>query len=325
MGIKYRPKPTISVIVPVYCEESIIELCHKRIAAVLAKLADFQHEIVFVDDGSEDRSLEELKRIAGQDAHVKVVSFSRNFGHQIAITAGLLKACGDVVVIIDADLQDPPELIPDMVRLWRKGYDVVYGKRKEREGETFFKRMSAAIYYRVLNYLSEHEIPRDVGDFRLIDRKVVDEINKMKEPNRFLRGLISWVGFRQIAIEYDRVPRASGESKYPLRKMIRFGVNGIISFSSKPLRMSLNLGFFSIIISFAILLYSLFMHFSGNTIRGWTSTIIVILFMGGIQLFTLGIIGEYLVGIFEGIKGRPLFIINEEVNFPDSSQDDECN
>jgi polyisoprenyl-phosphate glycosyltransferase len=233
----------------------------------------------------------------------------------VAITAGMQRAHGDAIVTIDGDLQDPPSLVPRMVELWEAGNEVVFARRQERQGETWFKRASADVFYRVLNRLAGIHIPQNVGDFRLIDRKVADELNRMREHNRFLRGLVSWVGFRQISLDYVRNARTAGETKYPLRKMARFAWDGIISFSDKPLRASLNLGFLAIVISFAVLGYGLVQHWRGNTVRGWTSTIVTVLFLGGVQLFTLGIIGEYLSRMLDEIKGRPLYVVDEEINF----------
>jgi polyisoprenyl-phosphate glycosyltransferase len=270
---------------------------------------------VFVNDGSSDATGTILRRLAAGDPHLKVVNFSRNFGHQVAITAGMQRAHGDAIVTIDGDLQDPPSLVPRMVELWEAGNEVVFARRQERQGETWFKRASADVFYRVLNRLAGIHIPQNVGDFRLIDRKVADELNRMREHNRFLRGLVSWVGFRQISLDYVRNARTAGETKYPLRKMARFAWDGIISFSDKPLRASLNLGFLAIVISFAVLGYGLVQHWRGNTVRGWTSTIVTVLFLGGVQLFTLGIIGEYLSRMLDEIKGRPLYVVDEEINF----------
>ena len=233
----------------------------------------------------------------------------------MAITAGVRKARGAAVIIMDADLQDPPNLIPSMVQLWEQGYRGVYAKRTHRKGESWFKKTSASAFYKFLNLLSDVKIPPDTGEFRLIDRKMADEINRIGEYHRFVRGLVSWVGFRQIAVEYVRMPRLAGETKYPSKKMIHFAVDGIISFSKKPLRLALNLGFCAIIISFIVLFYGLAMHYAGRTVRGWTSTMVTILFLGGIQLFMIGIIGEYLGRIHDEIKGRPLYIVEEEINF----------
>ena len=304
----------ISVVVPVYCEEAVIEQTYGELTRVMRALPAYRYELIFIDDGSADGTGEILRRLGGADPRAKIVCFSRNFGHQAAITAGIRRARGDAVVTIDADLQDPPSLIPRMLALWEAGNQVVLARREERQGETWFKRGSAALFYGLLNRLAGIPIPQNTGDFRLIDRRVADELNRMGEHNRFLRGLVSWVGFRQVAIEYVQNPRRAGETKYPLRKMIRFAWDGIISFSDKPLRAALNLGFLAIAVSFGVLAYGLYQHWRGHTVRGWTSTMVTILFLGGVQLFTLGVIGEYLSRMHDEIKGRPLYVVDEEIN-----------
>ena len=304
----------ISLVVPVYCEEAVIEQTYEELTRVMRALPAYRYELIFVDDGSADGTGAILRRLAGTDPRAKIVFFSRNFGHQTAITAGIRRARGDAVVTIDADLQDPPSLIPRMLALWEAGNQVVFARREERQGETWFKRGSAALFYRLLNRLAGIHIPQNTGDFRLIDRRVADELNRMGEHNRFLRGLVSWVGFQQVAIGYVRNPRRAGETKYPLRKMIRFAWDGIISFSDKPLRAALDLGFLAIAVSFAVLAYGLVQHWRGHTVRGWTSTMVTILFLGGVQLFTLGVIGEYLSRMHDEIKGRPLYVVDEEIN-----------
>ena len=305
----------ISVVVPIYCEQEVIEETYRQLTATLGSLRGYRYEIIFVDDGSTDRTGSIIKRLAATDPQLKVIRFSRNFGHQVAITAGIRMARGDALVMIDADLQDPPSLIPQMVQLWEQGHEVVYAKRIGRQGEGSFKKATASVFYRLLNRLSAVEIPQDTGDFRLIDRKVANELNRCGEHNRFLRGLVSWVGFRQVAVEYVRDPRWAGKTKYPLRKMMRFAWDGIISFSDRPLRLSSTLGFLAIMVAFVVLVYGLYQHWTGHTVKGWTSTLVTILFLGGIQLFTLGIIGEYLSRIYDDIKRRPLYIVQEEINF----------
>ena len=304
----------ISVVVPVYCEEAVIEQTYEELTRVMRALPAYRYELIFIDDGSADGTGEILRRLGGADPRAKIVCFSRNFGHQVAITAGIQRARGAAVITIDADLQDPPSLIPRMVALWEAGNQVVFARREEREGETWFKKASAVLFYRLLNRLAGIHIPRNTGDFRLIDRRVADELNRMGEHNRFLRGLVSWVGFRQVAIDYVRNPRRAGETKYPLRKMIRFAWDGIISFSDTPLRVALNLGFLAIAVSFGVLAYGLYQHWRGHTVRGWTSTMVTILFLGGVQLFTLGVIGEYLSRMHDEIKRRPLYVVDEEIN-----------
>ena len=248
----------VSVIVPMYYEEEVAEECYKRLKKVLEGLSEkYLYEIIFINDGSKDKTLNILENIAQDNKNVKVISFSRNFGHQCAVTAGLKYITGDAIVIIDADLQDPPELIPEMLKLWEDGNEVIYGKRKSREGESKFKLLTASMFYKTLNALSDVEIPKDTGDFRLVDRKVVEVINSLPEHNKFLRGLFSWVGFKQIPFEYERKERVAGKTKYPLSKMLKLAQDGIFSFSTKPLRIVGTMGIISILISIIILIYSI--------------------------------------------------------------------
>lgn len=305
----------LSVVIPMYYEEGAALECYKRLKKVMTD-NKYNHELIFVNDGSKDKTLDILKDIASQDSNVKVISFSRNFGHQAAVSAGVQETKGDAVAIIDADLQDPPELIADMVVLWKQGYEVVYGKRKKRKGETFFKLITAKYFYKFLNAMSDIDIPKDTGDFRLIDRKVADAFIAMPERNRFIRGMISWVGFNQIALEYVRDERFAGETKYPLKKMIKFAKDGIIAFSSKPLRIITTLGFLSVVLSFIVLVYSVIRKLLGNNvITGWASLMVAITFFAGVQMLSLGIVGEYIARIYDEIKGRPLYIIKEKINF----------
>ncbi len=309
----------ISVIVPMYFEEAVVSECYKRLKEVLTNLDNYEYEIIFIDDGSRDQTLSILEKIAMVDKNVKIISFSRNFGHQAAVQAGLKLSAGDAVVIIDADLQDPPELIPQMISLWENGNDVIYAKRKSREGETKFKLFSAKMFYNILNDLSDVSIPKDTGDFRLADRKVVDVINSLPEHNKFFRGLFSWVGFKQAPIEYERKERFAGETKYPLNKMIKLAKDGIFSFSTKPLKFVTRLGIVSIIISILILIYSLlsFIFDWNNLTPGWTSIMVTITFFAGIQLVSLGMISEYIGRIYDESKNRPSYIINKTINFED--------
>lgn len=307
---------TVSVIIPVYFEEKVVEECYRRVDAVLNGLDGYNYEIVFVDDGSEDRTFELLKKIAADDSCVKVISFSRNFGHQAAVTAGLRTVCGDAIVIIDADLQDPPELIPEMLSLWEAGNEVIYGKRKRRKGESAFKLLSAKMFYNALNALSDVEIPKDTGDFRLVDRKVVDVVNSMPEHNKFLRGLFSWCGYRQYSFEYDRHERFAGKTKYPLKKMLKLASDGIISFSNKPLKLVGALGFFTVLISIVLFIYTIVTYVLdlGNVSAGWTSIMVVITFFTGVQLVSLWIISEYIGKIYEDVKGRPEYVVDKTIN-----------
>jgi dolichol-phosphate mannosyltransferase len=312
----------LSVVVPCFNEELVLHETHRRLGGVLAGLDDLDYEIIYVDDGSRDRTPMLLQQLQVGDRHVRVVEFSRNFGHQIAVTAGVEHAAGDAVVLIDADLQDPPEVIAEMVARWREGYDVAYGVRTDRPGESAFKLATAKSFYRVINRMSETDIPLDTGDFRLMDRKVVDALQSMPERDRFVRGMVSWVGFRQIAVPYRREPRLLGESKYPLFKMVRFALDGITSFSVQPLRVATWLGF--AVSAFALLgiLYALGLRlFSSNWVTGWTAMMIAVLFLGGVQLLSLGIIGEYIGRIYGEAKRRPLYLVAERRGFREAGRD----
>ncbi|HZK35206.1 MAG TPA: glycosyltransferase family 2 protein [Bacillota bacterium] len=304
-----------SIVVPMYNEEEVIAETCKRLKKVMDGSGD-NYELIFVNDGSKDKSANIIGDMARADSRIKLIDFSRNFGHQIAVTAGLDYSVGQAVVIIDADLQDPPEVILEMLDKWRQGYEVVYGKRKKREGETIFKKVTAYFYYRILGLLTNDSIPKDTGDFRLIDRKVCDAMKCLNERNRFLRGMVSWVGFKQTAVEYDRDERFAGETKYPLRKMLKFAADGIFSFTYKPLKLATYLGFVLSVSGFLYLIYVLYQgFFTDTTVSGWASTIAVNIVFNGITLIILGIIGEYVGRIYEEVKGRPLYIVREEVGF----------
>lgn len=308
----------ISVVIPMYYEEEVVDICYKRVVNNLKKLSDkYNYEIIFINDGSKDSTLEILKKIASNDDNVKIISFSRNFGHQAAVTAGIRNVTGDAVIIMDADLQDPPELFEGMIEKWEEGYEVVYGKRKTREGESIFKLLTARMFYNILNKLSEIEIPKDTGDFRLVDRKVIDVIATLPEHNKFLRGLFSWVGFNQYAYEYNRVNRVAGKTKYPFKKMFKLATDGILSFSAKPLKIVGAIGIFSVIVSIIILIYSIVSYmFKLNSLTpGWTSIMCTMTFIGGIILISLWMIGEYIARIYEESLGRPEYIIDELINF----------
>ncbi len=306
----------VSIVVPMYYEEEVAEECYNRLKNVCNKIKDYSYELIFVNDGSRDKTLEILEGIAKVDKNVKVLSFARNFGHQCAVTAGLKYVTGDAIVIIDADLQDPPELIPEMLKLWEEGNEVIYGKRKTRKGESAFKLMTASMFYKTLNALSDVEIPKNTGDFRLVDRKVVEVINSLPEHNKFLRGLFSWVGFKQYAYEYERQERFAGKTKYPLKKMLKLASDGIIGFSTKPLNIVGALGIVSIIISFLILVYSIVSYIFkfGNLTAGWTSIMVAITFFAGIQLLSIWIIAEYIGKIYDEAKKRPQYIIDKKIN-----------
>ena len=307
----------ISVIVPMYYEEKVVNECYKRLTSILQKLINYDYEIIFIDDGSKDKTLSLLEKIAIVDHKVKVISFTRNFGHQCAVTAGLKHVSGDAVVIIDADLQDPPELIPDMILLWEEGNKIVYGKRKKRKGESAFKVVTAKMFYKALNALSDIEIPKDTGDFRLVDKEVVDVINNLPEHNKFLRGLWSWTGFKQIPYEYERKKRFAGKTKYPLKKMLKLASDGIISFSIKPLKLVGALGIVSIFISICIMIYALisFALKLNNLAPGWTSLMVAITFFAGVQLLSVWIMSEYVGRIYDESKNRPQYIIEKKINF----------
>ncbi|MCL6477815.1 MAG: glycosyltransferase family 2 protein [Peptococcaceae bacterium] len=303
-----------TVVIPVYNEEAVISETYRRLTRVMESVGE-PYELLFVNDGSRDRTVEIIEGFAGSDRRVKLLDFSRNFGHQIAITAGMDYARGDAIVIIDADLQDPPELIPQMIEKWQEGYEVVYAKRSKRKGETLFKRWTASLFYRMLQVLTEVDIPLDTGDFRLIDRKVCAAMRGIREKNRFVRGLVSWVGFRQTAIEYVREERFAGETKYPLKKMLRFALDGITSFSHKPLKLAAYLGFVTSLASFVYLLVSLGQKlFTNSTVAGWASLIACLLLLNGVILILLGILGEYVGRIYDETKNRPLYILRNEPN-----------
>lgn len=309
----------LSIIVPCFNEELVISETYNRLASVTLGLSEYETELVFVDDGSQDGTLRHLKKFAERDPAVRIIAFARNFGHQVAVTAGIDAAMGDAIVIIDADLQDPPELIVDMISKWREGYDVVYGTRVERSGESWFKLVTARAFYRLLNRVSNVPIPLDTGDFRLISRRVADALRAMPERDRFLRGMVSWVGFRQLALPYHRSARHAGETKYPLRKMFRFATDGILSFSSVPLQISVGLGLLSAALALLGILYALVLRiFTQIWVEGWTALMIAVLFIGGVQLISVGILGAYVGRIYNEIKGRPLYVVQERIGFDSS-------
>ncbi|MES5855117.1 glycosyltransferase family 2 protein [Bacillus cereus group sp. RP29] len=304
----------ISVVVPMYFEEEVAQECYNRLKSVMLQ-NNINYEFVFVNDGSTDRTMEILSEIAANDYRTKIVNFARNFGHQVAVTAGIAAAKGDAIVIIDADLQDPPEVIPELIAKWEEGYEVVYAKRKQRKGETWFKLLTAKYFYKFLNYMSDIDIPKDTGDFRIIDRKIADVFNQMTERNRFIRGMMSWVGFRQTYVEYERDERFAGETKYLLKKMIKFASDGIIAFSTKPLRIVMSLGLLSVLISIIVLLYTITVKVFGHgTQTGWASIMVAITFFSGIQLLGLGIVGQYIARIYDESKNRPIYIVKETIN-----------
>ncbi len=305
----------ISIVVPCFNEEAVIRQTHSRLVGVLEK-AGLPFEIIYINDGSRDRTLAILRGLVESDDRVRVLSFSRNFGHQLAVTAGIEYAAGDAVVLIDADLQDPPELISKMIHLWQEGNHVVYGVRESRSGESQFKLLTAQAFYRLINQISDVPIPLDTGDFRLMDRRVVDVLKRMPERDRFVRGMVSWVGFKQCPLPYARAERAAGNSKYPLRKMVLFAMDGLVSFSIVPLRISMVVGFVTALIAVLGIFYALFLRlFTENWERGWTLLFISIFFLAGMTLGCLGIVGEYVGRIYREIKRRPLYVVDERLGF----------
>ena len=308
----------ISIIIPVLNEEKNLPILYERLKE---NLKDFGYEIIFVNDGSYDHSQKVIEKIISRDKNVKLINLSRNFGHQIAISCGIDHAQGDAAIIIDADLQDPPEVIPAMLKKWQEGFDVVYAVRKVREGESILKKITAFIFYRLMRILSGTKIPLDTGDFRLISKKVILVLRRTREYQRFMRGLISWVGFSQCGIEFMRSKRFSGKTKYPLFSMLKFALDGILSFSLLPLRIVSIMGIITVAILFLLILYSLYRTITGQTVPGWASTTVIILFLGSIQLISIGIIGEYLGRVYEEVKRRPLYIIDSVLGFGDSQEE----
>ena len=308
----------ISVIIPVFNEEGSISELFNRLQTVLKQLK-ISSEIILVDDGSTDGTLPILQEFANRNNEIKLIIFSRNFGNQAAVSAGLNYCTGDCAIIIDADLQDPPELLPELIAKWQEGFEVVFAQRITRKGESLFKRMTASLFYRLLQKLTQVDIPPDTGDFRLIDRKVITTLNAMPEKNRFLRGMVSWTGFRQTGITYVREERFAGETKFPFFKMLKFALTGITSFSFIPLQLASYFGFLVSAGAFISGFYVIYLKFfTDKTIQGWTSLMIALLFLGGIQLITLGIIGEYIGRMSEEVKQRPAYLIRDTVNFNQS-------
>ena len=301
----------ISAIIPSYNEQDNVGLMYERMTKTLSKISP-DYEIIYINDCSKDQTLLRIKELAAKDTHVKYLSFSRNFGHQIAVSAGLDYCSGKAVVIIDGDLQDPPELIEQMYEKYMEGYKVVYARRTSREGETWFKKATAKIFYRLLASMTSIDIPVDVGDFRLIDQVIVKHLRNMPEKSKYIRGQISWIGYKQTFVNYHRDARIYGKTNYPLRKMLRFALDGITAFSDKPLKIASGLGIVAAIVSLLALVYALVAHFCFNsTITGWTSLILSVLFIGGVQLITIGIIGEYIARINNDVRNRPLYILEE--------------
>jgi dolichol-phosphate mannosyltransferase len=311
--------PRYSLVIPIFNEEAVLPLLVRRIRALLDRL-DGPSEAIFVDDGSRDTSVIYLREMATAEPRFRLIELSRNFGHQIAITAGMDAALGDAVVVMDADLQDPPEVVLDLVAKWKEGFEIVYARRVLREGETPFKRLTARLFYRLMEKLTPVDIPRDVGDFRLVGRKALDTFKQMPEQNRFVRGMFGWMGFKQTAVLFERPARAAGETKYPFWKMLRLAVHGIVSFSEKPLRLALWMG---LVVSGLSVLFGLYAVgswlFSNTLMQGWTSTVLIVSLLCGINLFMTGVVGLYVGGIYEEVKRRPLYVVDRLTGFDDSS------
>ncbi len=309
---------TLSVIVPCYNEEAVIAESYGRLKKVLDSMPSIDSEIIFINDGSKDRTAEMLSEIASQNKNVKVLHFSRNFGHQPAVTAGIHYCTSDMAVIIDSDLQDPPELIPQLIEtLKRENANVVYCVREKRQGESFFKKLSARLFYRSMNYLSEVNFPLDTGDFRLIDKQVMAEFKKFREKGKYIRGIISWIGFKQVPFTYKREARFAGETKYPLSKMIQFAATAMLYFSKKPLKLATTLGFITVLIGILFAIWTFLGEIIGYTHAesGWSSIIILVIFFGGVQLLTVGVLGQYIGILFDEIKDRPEYIVEKEENW----------
>jgi dolichol-phosphate mannosyltransferase len=314
-GSEVTALPTYSLVVPAHNEEEVIDALVTRLIDVMDML-DGDAEAILVDDGSRDATYERMQDAARRHDRIKLVRLSRNFGHQIALTAGVDAASGDAVIALDADLQDPPEVVLELAARWREGYDVVYAVRESRAGETHFKRATASFFYRTLNKMSEVEIPLDTGDFRLVDRRALIAFNEMRESHRFIRGMFSWIGLRQTGVTYHREERFAGETHYPLGKMMRFAATGITSFTAAPLRMALGIGFFFSVVSFAVGLVAVVLKVTGAfTVPGWTSILVTVALIGGVQLIVLGVIGLYIGDIHAEVKRRPLYVVSELENF----------
>lgn len=304
-----------SLVIPVYNEAPGLEALFERVKALLDRISE-PVEVILVNDGSKDGSAQKLDTFHQRDSRFKVLHFSRNFGHQVAITAGIEWAQGDTVTVMDADLQDPPEVILQFIEKWREGYEVIYAVRRKRPGETFFKLATAKLFYRTIRRLTKVDIPVDTGDFRLLDRRVVNAFNGMPERHRYIRGMVSWLGFNQVGVLYDRASRVYGETHYPLKKMIRFAVDGVTSFSTFPLQIATYVGFLSAFFSFIGILTTLYIRFfTDRTIQGWSSLMVVVLFLGGIQLLSMGMIGEYLGRTFDEVRRRPLYLLGKMTGF----------
>jgi dolichol-phosphate mannosyltransferase len=313
--------PALSLVVPVFNEREVLpELCRRVDAAM--REAGASHELILVNDGSTDGSWQVILSLSCEDRRIKAVKLSRNFGHQVAIVAGLHASTGDAVVVMDADLQDPPEVIGDLYRKFREGYDVVFAQRRAREGETLWKRITAKAFYRLMRRMTTLDIPVDTGDFRLMSRRVVNDLCRLQEHNPFIRGLVTWVGYNQTAVLYDRVARQHGYTKFSTAKMLTFAFDGITSFSSRPLRLASLVGVFTAAVSLALMLALTAYKLLGGTglVPGWTSLIVAVLFLGGLQLTAVGLLGEYVGRIYDQVKGRPIYLVEERANLPEADE-----
>ena len=312
-----KNQPVYSVVIPAYNEQEVIKVTYDRLTKVMKEMGE-SYELIFINDGSKDSTAELIAEFCENDSSVKLINFTRNFGHMPAISAGMEHAKGQAIFVIDADLQDPPEVFPEMAAKWKEGYHVVYGKRTKRKGESAFKKLTAKIFYRFLRRMTSVDLPSDTGEFRLIDRKVCDAVNNLPEKSRYIRGLVSWVGFKQIPVEYVREERFAGVTKYPFRKMLAFAMDAVTSFSHKPLKLATGLGFSISFISFLYILYVIYQrYFTDRTVDGWASTIAAILFTQGIVLMILGLMGEYIGRIYKELQNRPNYIIQEIIEKPD--------
>jgi len=318
-GTEQEPRITLSVVVPIYNNADCLDELSGRLAATLSAARIENYEVIFVDDGSQDDSRAVLRRLCRQEARIKLIGLTRNFGQQLAITAGFDCSRGDAVLVMDGDLQDPPEVIPEFLAKWREGYDVVYGVRLERRGEPWPKRWTASLFYRVLRRLTSTGIPLDSGDFRLLSRRAMDTFNRLRERSRFVRGMVSWLGYPQAPVFYSRAPRWAGKSQYSLRRLVNLGWDGIVSFSDIPLRVASWMGFAGVGVCVAYLVYALTERLLwGVPVQGWASLVAVILFIGSLQLTVLGVMGQYVGRIYEQLKGRPLYVVQERLGFVDA-------
>lgn len=312
----------VSIVVPMYNEQEVANEFYNRVSNILKK-ESFDYEIIMVNDGSRDKTLEIMLELVEKDEHVKAINLSRNFGQQAAMTAGIENATGDAIITMDADMQDPPEVISDLLKEWEKGFDIVYAKRKSRKKDTFFKKTTALMYYKVLNFFSDIPIRENVGDFRLFSKRVQQVFLELPEKDRYLKGLFAWMGFKQSVVEFDRQSRFAGKTKYSIKKLISLAISGIIGFSTKPLRLILKLGILTMLISFGLMVFAIVEKILGHSTDGWSSLMVAITFLGAIQLLSLGIVSEYIARIYSEVKARPVYVIMDKYSRNiDNSKDD---